>query len=203
MLAADPAPPTLTPTPDHAIARIDSYETLLATCRAQVARLGINYEILDQVAGFGDGYSTKLFAHSEYSINGGRRSKRHFSPQSFDAYMEALGLDLVAVENPDKVARLKSFCENKYLAREGPVRSVATDCLINLKVSRKFLQQIGRKGALARAAKIRTAVAERKRISERNRANVLKRWRRQLVTTGPPEASLRPADPGPSEQQPA
>ena len=68
--------------------------------------LNINYEILDQWAGFGIGYTSKLFALSEYSSNGGRRSKRHFVPESFDAYMEALGLELVAVENPDKVAKL-------------------------------------------------------------------------------------------------
>ena len=60
MPAADLAP--LTPTPDHAIARIDSYENLLAACRARVAELGINYHILDIAAGFGDGYFTKLFA---------------------------------------------------------------------------------------------------------------------------------------------
>ena len=198
--AADSAPPI--PTPDHAIARIGSYDELLAACRAQVARLGINYQILDIAAGFTDGYSTKLLAHSEYSTTGGRRTKRHFSPDSFNAYMEALGLELLAVENPAKTARLKAFCENKYLAREAPVRSVATDCLINLKVSRNFLRQIGRKGGLARAEKLRAIAAERKRRSETNRRNALKRWRRARVTSDPPEATLRPADPGPSEPPP-
>ena len=183
MPAADAAPPL--PTPDHAIARIDSYETLLAACRAQVQALNINYEILDQWAGFGIGYTSKLFALSEYSSNGGRRSKRHFSPESFDAYLTALGIELVAVENPDKVAKLRSFCENKYLAREGPVRSVATDCLINLKVSRKFLKYIGRNGGLARAAKMRAIASAKARRSETNRRNALARWRRQEITSGP------------------
>jgi hypothetical protein len=171
MPAADSAPPT--PTPDHAIARIDSYDSLLAACRAQVARLGINYQILDIAAGFTDGYSTKLLAHSEYSTTGGRRTKRHFSPQSFDAYVEALGVDLVMVENPEKVARLKAFCANKYLSREGPVRSVASDCLINLKVSRDFLRRIGKNGGIASGRK-RAAAALRRRA---NRLNALKRWR--------------------------
>ena len=80
------------------IATISSYDDLLAACRRQVARLGLNYQILDQVAGYGDGYATKLLAHSEYSTTGGRRTKRHFSPQSFDAYLAALGLELVAIE---------------------------------------------------------------------------------------------------------
>ena len=195
MPAANSAPST--PPPDHAIARIDSYESLLAACRARVAQLGINYQILDIAAGFGDGYSTKLLAHSEYSATGGRRSKRHFSPESFDAYMSALGLELVAVENPDKVAKLKAFCESKYLAREGPIRTVASDCLINLKVSRNFLRQIGKSGGLARARKAAAVASAKKRISETNRRNALKRWRRQETTSDPP------AEPGPSDRPPA
>jgi hypothetical protein len=67
-----------------------------------------------------------LLGHSEYCSSGGRRTKRHFSPESFDAYLAALGFDLVVVENPDKVARLKAFMENKLLARKGPIRSAAT-----------------------------------------------------------------------------
>ena len=167
------------------IATISSYDDLLAACRRQVARLGLNYQILDQVAGYGDGYATKLLAHSEYSTTGGRRTKRHFSPQSFDAYLAALGLELVAIKSPAKVAKLKAFCESKYLAREGPLRSAATDCLISFRLSHDFMRRIGRKGALARAQKLRAAASERKRISERNRRNALKRWRRQEITSGP------------------
>ena len=64
------------------IATIQSYDDLLAACRAQVARLGINYQILDIAAGFTDGYTTKLFAQSEHCSTGGRRSKRHFSAEN-------------------------------------------------------------------------------------------------------------------------
>ena len=42
------------------IATIQSYDDLLAACRAQVARLGINYQILDIAAGFTDGYTTSV-----------------------------------------------------------------------------------------------------------------------------------------------
>ena len=170
---------------------------MLAACRQRVQELGINYQILDIAAGFTDGYSTKLLAHSEYSTTGGRRTKRHFSPELFNAYVQALGVDLLMVENPDKVARLKSFCESKLLKREGPARSVASDCLINLKVSRKFLQQIGKSGGLARAAKAHAIALAKQRRSETNRRNALKRWHRQEITSDPQ------ADPSPSEQQPA
>jgi hypothetical protein len=168
--AADSAPPI--PTPDRAIARIDSYESLLAACRAQVQALGINYQILDLMAGYADGYATKLLGPSEYCSTGGRRTKRHFSPESFNAYVEALGVDLLMVENPAKVAKLRSFCESKFLAREGPIRSAASDYLINFRLSRDFMRRIGRKGALARAAKLHAQALRR----ERSRRAALARW---------------------------
>ena len=68
---------------DRAIAVVDSYESLIAVCRTQVRALGINYAILDVAAGFTDGYAAKLLGHSEYCSSGGRRTKRHFSPESF------------------------------------------------------------------------------------------------------------------------
>ena len=160
------------PEPAPSVTPIATYDDLLSACRRQVAALGMNYQILDEVAGFCDGYTSKLFAASEYSSNGGRRSKRHFSPESFDAYMEALGLRLVAVEDPDKVAKLKAFCESKYLAREGPIRTVASDCLVHLKVSREFLKRIGKNGGIASGRK-RHAQAQRREAARRA---ALARW---------------------------
>jgi hypothetical protein len=78
-------------TTDRAIARVDSYDALIAPCRARVQALGINYAILDAAAGFTDGYTAKLLGHSEHCSTGGRRTKQHFSPTSFDAYLGALG----------------------------------------------------------------------------------------------------------------
>jgi hypothetical protein len=45
---------------DRTIARVGSYEELAAVCRAQVQSLGINYGILDVVAGFADGFIRKI-----------------------------------------------------------------------------------------------------------------------------------------------
>jgi hypothetical protein len=92
-----------------------------------VRTLGLNYSILDTVAGFTDGYTAKLLGHSEYCSSGGRRTRRHFSTESFDAYLAGLGLKLIVVEDAERIARLKAFMESKLLAREGPIRSVATD----------------------------------------------------------------------------
>jgi hypothetical protein len=154
---------------------VSSYEDLVAACRAQVQALGINYTILDSVAGFTEGYAAKLLGHSEYCSTGGRRTKRHFSPDSFDAYLAALGFDLVLVENADKVTRLKAFMESKLLRREGPIRSGATDLLINVRFSRDFVRKIGRKGGLARGRKL----AARASLREAKRRAALVRWSKQ------------------------
>ena len=82
---------------------------MLAACRAQVQRLKLNYSILDQVAGFTDGYTSKLFAASEYSSNGWSSVETPLQPEWFDAYVEALGVDLVMVENPEKVAETQKL----------------------------------------------------------------------------------------------
>lgn len=156
---------------------VGTYEELIAICREQVQRLNINYQILDIAAGFNSGYATKLFAVSDYSSGGGRRTKRYLSGDSFDAYLEALGLDLVVVENPAKVARLKAFTRSKLLMREGPKRATAPSEII--KLTHDFVRKIGRKGGLASGRKRRAAALARERISKINRRNALKRWQNQ------------------------
>lgn len=113
--------------------------------------------------------------------NGGGHRKLPFSPRILDAYLEALALKLVVVEDEARVAKVKAFLENRLLKREGPVRSAATPALVNLSVSRDFLRQIGRNGGIASARK-RPAAAS---VRERNRRNALKRWRKR-PTTGHP-----------------
>ena len=147
------------------------------------------------MAGYADGYATKLLGPSEYCSTVGRRTKRHFSPESFNAYVEALGVDLLMVENPDKVARLKSFMQAKLLRREGPLRGAADDCLISFRLSRDFMRRIGRKGALARAAKLHAVASAKARQSEINRRNALKRWRAGQSGQSEQVTTDRQADP--------
>ena len=124
------------------------------------------------MAGFTDGYSTKLLAHSEYSTTGGRRTKRHFSPESFDAYLQALGLDLLGCENTIGFLALKpSWNPSFYSARDRYEPSLR-DCLINLKVSRDFMRRIGKNGGIASGRK-RHARAERREVARRA---ALARW---------------------------
>lgn len=155
---------------------VASYDELLAICRRQVQELNFNYEMLDIAAGFNVGYASKLFAGSEHCASGGRRTKRYLSGASFDAYLAALGLELVVVQNPAKVAKVKAFCAGKLLKREGPARSVASDPPVSIRVTRNFLRRIGRLGGLARARKQDAIAARREQRSEIYRRNALKRW---------------------------
>ncbi|MFZ0123980.1 MAG: hypothetical protein WAL48_07295 [Xanthobacteraceae bacterium] len=102
--AADSAPPA------PSLGRAACYDELLALCKRQIEALHFNYEMLDTVAGFNVGYSNKLFGPGVKPV-----TRRHFSHQSFDAYLAALGLELVVVENPDKVARAKAFAARMLL----------------------------------------------------------------------------------------
>ena len=170
---------------DRAIARVGSYEELVAAFRAQVQTLGINYAILDSAAGFAWGYSSKLFAHSEYCSSGARRTKRHFSTESFDAYLVALCLDLVVVENPAKVAKLKAFMEAKLLKRGAPLRAVGTVDPVVVKFSRGFMKKIACLGGRARARKLHAIASRKKHSSETYRRNALMRWHRASSATDP------------------
>jgi hypothetical protein len=202
MPAVDSAPPI--PTPDHTIAQdpqtlgvVGCYDELLAIYRRQVSALRINYEMLDIAAGFNVGYASKLLAHSEHNSSGSRRTKRHFSPESFDAYLQALGLKLVAVQDPERVARIATFLEGKLLKRQGPVRAVGTEPPVVIKLAHSHIKRIARLGGIARAEKLHAAALAKKQRSEINRRNALKRWRRAQVT------SDRQEEPGPSDQPPA
>jgi hypothetical protein len=87
------------------------YRDLLKAMRAQVANLNINYATLDDLAGYTSTYSTKILAELP---------ARHFTPQSLDAYLGALCIDLIAVHNPEKFAKLQEKYGNKLEQRQSP-----------------------------------------------------------------------------------
>jgi hypothetical protein len=88
--------------------------------------------------------------------------------------------------------------ESKLIAREGPIRSVASDLLVTVRYSRDFLRRIGRKGGL-RNGQLRAARAAQKRVLQKRnrraalaipaaqrkanaRAAALKRWQLTCMT---------------------
>jgi hypothetical protein len=128
--------------------------------RARVRDLGIAYETVDAIAGLPVGYTGKLL---------GANPSRNFGAVSFDSLLGALGLKLVAVEDTEALARVQG--------RLVPIRrSAASRQEITVRMTRKFLKEIGRQGG-RKSGEVRAAAAARKRaISERNRAKAFKRW---------------------------
>lgn len=112
------------------IAVVRSYDELLAVMRQRVGELGINYAILDDITKFTDTYSTKILGHGGITRsrdgNGKlkRGTQRGLSPQAFDAYVQALCFDLVAVENPERVRKVKAWLAAKLEGREGSIREL-------------------------------------------------------------------------------
>lgn len=108
------------------IGLVRSYDELLAVMRQRVGELGINYAILDDITKFTDTYSTKILGHGGItrSHDGDgklkRGTQRGLSPQAFDAYVQALCFDLVAVENPERVHKVKAWLERNLEKRVGP-----------------------------------------------------------------------------------
>jgi hypothetical protein len=167
--------------PDQILARVQSYDDLLAACRQRVKALGVNYTIIDDLAGYGTGYLAKLLLHTDRNASGKRRTRRGFTPQSLDAYLAALGLDLVAVENPERVARLRAWQETNSLRRGAPVRADGMKPDVTFRLSHHFIKRIAQLGGEARARKLH-ARAERR---ERMRTLALMRWAKRSATACP------------------
>ncbi len=127
--------------------QFDTYQGLLAICRARVVELNWNYTTLDVAAGYTESYSTKLLADNP---------QRHFSPESFDAYLGALCFDLVAIPNPEKLKKLQEKLKHKLVERKAPkyVLTAAQHSPIIFKLSRRHMKKIAKLSAAARMVKI-------------------------------------------------
>ncbi len=78
---------------------VSEYDDLRAIARARMAELGISFETLDAVSGVCAGYSAKIL---------GPHPCKRFGPVSLPAILGALGIKLVAFEDPEALARVQS-----------------------------------------------------------------------------------------------
>jgi hypothetical protein len=74
----------------------DEYWSAVCDCRIQ---LDISLTLFDELAGFPEGYSSKLF---------GPGRKRLIGPRSFGLILPAIGCKLVLVEDQEALERIKS-----------------------------------------------------------------------------------------------
>jgi hypothetical protein len=93
---------------------IRSYEDLVGVLRARCDELDISFRTLDEVAGLADGYAAKLLAPGSMLTMG---------RGSMAAVLGALGIALVAVEDPAALERVRSRLQKRR--RNGPHRQPA------------------------------------------------------------------------------
>jgi hypothetical protein len=151
-----------------AIAAVRSADDLRALFRQRIASLGITFETADTIAGLPAGYTAKLL---------GPEPMRRFGPVALEALMGATGIMLIAVEDPDALARVKK----RFVHRRRSLSNRASPTYHAVKHTRKFMRQIGALGGL-KSGEVRHARALRKKaISEMKCRAALRRWRRESI----------------------
>ena len=125
-------------TAPRALARVEHSEALLAAIRLQVEALGLSHEMLDHLTGLASGYSGKLLANPPI---------KRLGNLSLFLILEAIGLDIVLVENPQRLERLRNL--------KHPQRRQIVLRRPRIQIFRQdFLRLNGSKGGRARAAKL-------------------------------------------------
>jgi hypothetical protein len=81
------------------LAIVSSYGELIACLRRRAEELAVSNSTLDAATGLADSYCAKLLA---------RRPSRALGPLSLGLMLEALGLRLAVVEDPEVLARARS-----------------------------------------------------------------------------------------------
>jgi len=146
-----------------AIAAVRSADDLRALFRQR-----ITFETADTIAGLPAGYTAKLL---------GPEPMRRFGPVALEALMGATGIMLIAVEDPDALARVKK----RFVHRRRSLSNRASPTYHAVKHTRKFMRQIGALGGL-KSGEVRHARALRKKaISEMKCRAALRRWRRESI----------------------
>ena len=98
---------------------------------------------------------------------------KRFSTRSLSWVLAALGCGLELTEDPEALARL----QNKFDAKHNRYTGDAQHAPVTRVIRRSFFRKIGRLGGAAYARIKHAAASEKRRISQQNRKNALKRWR--------------------------
>lgn len=157
------------------IAVVRSNQDLLELGRLQVQALRATYDMLDRYTGHTQGFWSKALAACDYSSSGKRGSKRGLSAESFDAMLVWACCDLIAVENPQKVARLQAWMAKNLERRVGPVveRTADTYKPVIIRFSRKHMRKLSK---LATEGRKKIPLWKRRQLARKaGRASALKR----------------------------
>jgi hypothetical protein len=106
---------------------ITSLTELLAALRDRRDELNISHELIDDIAGFQSGYTSKLLAP---------RPSKNLGYMSLGSVMGALGVGLVLVED----AARRSQVEGRWRERKRSPRSLKTDGALNNNESKQIVK---------------------------------------------------------------
>jgi hypothetical protein len=103
---------------------------------------------------------------------------KRFGLVAFDNLLGATGVMLVAVEDPEALARV----QNRFVDRKHALANRASGYHYILKRTRKDMRELGRAGGVKSGEARRTRVEQKRALSEMKRQAVLKRWHPQDST---------------------
>jgi hypothetical protein len=148
---------------------IRTYDDLREFICARRDAMQVSNQWLDEMTGIADGYSGKALCNPPM---------RRLMVESLLLYLAPLGLTLQFAEDPEAVQRYakRVVIKSKRLRHGAPT----TTPIVQV-IRRSFLRKIGRKGGLKRKRNFDTTVRKRRRISEQNRRNVMKRWHKPKI----------------------
>jgi hypothetical protein len=138
------------------IAEFSDYSSLVAALREARELRNISFDTLDHLGGLSKGHSSKIL-----SPNGSRR----VTLQSLQWLLGGLACKCLIVSDDDALRRINS----RMIERDN---KVVRGGAVHVVMSRRWLSEIGRKGALA-------TNAQRIRRKEAARRAALARWRGQ------------------------
>jgi hypothetical protein len=150
---------------------ITSYTELIGVIRTRVGQLEVRYLDFDQLAGFAEGLSGKIFGPAQI--------KRLGIEKMFDA-MRAAGLRLRIEEDPEQTAKMRARIAENFNPRQAQqVRPNNDSNMSNATIDKVLSYLANRKGGLAR---LRAAVKEGRSNCARRAAKALWEKRREWGT---------------------
>jgi hypothetical protein len=126
------------------VATVRHYAELLQTIRDRVAELEITHETLDAVAGLQSGYASKLLSNPPIKRMG-----------AFTQFivLQALGMKLQAIEDPEQLARVQSRLVKREVPRR-PLPGKGRHTAIKYEIGPDLLRLMQIRGGRNRMAKM-------------------------------------------------
>lgn len=146
---------------DNSLGVCRNADDLRAILRSRFAALGVSFETVDHLSGLPTRYTAKVL---------GLQPNRGFGQISLDALLGTAGIMLIAVEDAEALERIR----NRLTPLQRVDHTAAPRRKIVVKLTRDFMRKIGRLGGL----KSHAVASHKKHISDVNRQNALKRWRK-------------------------